>query len=137
MVRVRVVGHVERDDIRGREEFLERDIREVELVSEFLVREGVKPEYLHIKSLRDADNVSTDVSGADHAERFPSEVKAAQPREREGARLAHALVGVNDTSREREDEREGELGDRILAVEGDVRHGDAPSYRFSGINVVK
>src|SRR3989344_3382759 len=128
---------MERDDVGGRKESRKRRVGEVKRAGELVASAHIKADDIHTEAIRHPNNVSADVPAADNAERLAGEVKAAEPPRREGAGLAHALVGVNDMPRQGEEEPEGEFGDGVLAVGGDIRYRNTTRSRRSEVDVVK
>src|SRR3989344_2947131 len=116
MVRVRVVGDMKCDDIRGGKKFWECGIGEAERCGEIIIFHCIKPENLHIKTVRHANDVGADAPTTDNTNRFAGQVKATQIVVGECARRAHTLVSVNEPSRECEQECEGKLGDRVFSI---------------------
>src|SRR5262245_36695695 len=97
----------------------------------------VKPEHFHTKTVCYANRVDADMPATDDTDCFPRKIKTAQSHSRESAGFAYPLVGVNNASRERKQERESEFSDGLFAVGGDICHGDAVRFRRCEVDVVK
>jgi hypothetical protein len=127
---------VQRNHVGPGEEVVEGGVAEAQHLGQERVRGGVVREDLHAEGAGDAHHVQPDPPGAHHAQRLPVQVEPLQPLDGEVAR-AGAQPRLVHPAREGEDEREGVLGHRVLAVQRHVAHRDAARRARRRVHVVE
>ena len=88
-----------------------------------VARVGHAPQHLHAPRVPHLPDEATDVAGPDHAQRLAPEQRAAETGLRPLA-LTDEAVREGDVAREREQQREGQLGYRGPRHAGDPDHPD-------------
>src|SRR5439155_12170421 len=135
VVRLGRVRAVKRNDVGGAQQLVERNVAEIQHLGEQRLAPEVVGDHLHPEALGDLDGVQANPPRAHDAQGFSRQIKTAQRLERDVARQSVDKSFV-DVSRQGQDQREGVFGDGVLAVRGDICHGDAALAAEGQINVV-
>ena len=127
---------VERDDVGGAEQLLERlRLLDAEVAEAVAPDEGVVGDDVHRKAERTACDLLPDAPEPDHAEGLARELDAAPARALPAA-LLERRVRLRDVARERDDQADRLLRRRDDRRLGRVRDDDPPAGRRVDVDVV-
>ena len=136
----RLVGqrHVQRHEVRLREQLVERDIAHAEICFRFEVAGAVVVEHGHVEPLRPTRDLVADVAQPDYPQRLVvyllAEHEAGVVFEEVGP--TREVVALDDVARPRQQQREGDVGGGPVEDMGRVAHRDAPLRCRRQVDVV-
>ena len=135
-MRVFVVRRVQRDDIGTRQKIVQRRIGEFQNLAQKRILLRIENDHVHTESARDLDDMKTDMSRADHTDRFAFQIEPLESID--GKIIAQPPhMGLVNIAGERQNERKRVLRHRVFPVGRNRAHHDVPLRACRKINVVK
>ena len=99
-------------------------------------RKRIEREHAHAEAAQDLRGDAADFSRAENAGGLAVEIEADESVERE-VEVVDAVVGARDFAIEREEQRDGVLGDGVGRVSRDARDGEAEFLRGGEVDAVE
>ena len=126
---------MQRDDVGAREQFVELDLLDADVLGAFRRQEGIEGDDAHAQADRAIGDDRADIAAADHAERLGRDLDAHEAVLLPLAGLRRG-VGGGDFARQREHHGDGVLGGRDRIAERRVHHDDAATRGRGNVDIV-
>ena len=126
---------MERNDVGSRQQFIEWNVTEVQHFRQQGFVPLIKRQHPHAETFGDFDGVQPNASRADHSQRLARKVKTAQIAK--GNLLGQGVhKRFMNIPRERQNQGEGVLGNRVLAIRGHVGNRNRPLTAICQVDVI-